>query len=125
TDPEKGGLALFRAYRGLPKSKALIKYLSEGNTRQTLQKIENYYLQEQSRHMPKADEELFFVIEEKNNQVELTDKGVELITASEEDQNFFILRDVGSELAELEDSDLPLEEKTSKKDDSMRNYFVQ
>lgn len=124
TDPEKGGLALFRAYRGLPKSKALIKYLSEGNNRQTLQKIENYYLQEQSRHMPKADEELFFVIDEKNNQVELTDKGVELITASGEDPNFFILPDVGSEIAEIEDSDLPLEEKASKKDELMRDYSV-
>src|SRR5690606_31429104 len=96
TDPEKGGLALFRAYRGLPKNKALIKYLSEGNHRQILQKVENYYMQEQNRHMPKADAELFFVIDEKNNQVELTEKGIELITATGEDPNFFILPDVGT-----------------------------
>lgn len=124
TDPEKGGLALFRAYRGLPKNKALIKYLSEGANRQTLQKIENYYLSEQSRHMPKADEELFFVIDEKNNQVELTDKGVDLITASGEDPNFFILPDVGSEIADIEESDLSLEEKAAKKDELMRDYSV-
>lgn len=124
TDPEKGGLALFRAYRGLPKNKALIKYLSEGANRQTLQKIENYYLSEQSRHMPKADEELFFVIDEKNNQVELTDKGVDLITAAGEDASFFILPDVGSEIADIEESDLSLEEKAAKKDELMRDYSV-
>lgn len=124
TDPEKGGLALFRAYRGLPKNKALIKYLSEGANRQILQKVENYYMQEQSRHMPKADAELFFVIDEKNNQVELTEKGIELITTSGEDPNFFILPDVGMEIAEIEKAEMPLEEKAAKKEELMRDYSV-
>src|SRR5690554_1319217 len=101
-DPESGGLALLRAYRGLPKSKALIKFLSEGNNRQVLQKVENHYMAEQSRNMPKVDAELFFVIDEKNNQVELSEKGIELITASGEDPNFFIMPDVGSEIADIE-----------------------
>ncbi|MGO1648160.1 MAG: preprotein translocase subunit SecA [Sphingobacterium sp.] len=124
TDVEAGGLALFRAYRGLPKNKALIKYLSEGNHRQVLQKVENYYMQEQSRHMPKADTELFFVIDEKNNQVELTEKGIELITTSGEDANFFILPDVGTEIAEIENLELPIEERAEKKEELMRDYSV-
>lgn len=124
TDVEGGGLALFRSYRGLPKNKALIKFLSEGNHRQVLQKVENYYMSEQNRHMPKADKELFFVIDEKNNQVELTEKGIELITASGEDPSFFILPDVGSEIADIEKSDLSLEEKAAKKEELMRDYSV-
>lgn len=124
TDPEKGGLALFRTYRGLPKNKALIKFLSESNHRQILQKVENYYMQEQNRHMPKADQELFFVIDEKNNQVELTEKGIELITASGEDANFFILPDVGTEIAEIEKSDASLEDKAAKKEELLRDYSV-
>lgn len=124
TDVEKGGLALFRAYRGLPKNKALIKFLSESNHRQILQKVENYYLAEQSRHMPKADEELFFVIDEKNNQVELTEKGIELITASGEDPSFFILPDVGTEIANIENSDLSLEEKAQHKEELLRDYSI-
>ena len=79
--PDEGGLALLRAFRGLPKSKALIKYLSEGANRQLLLKTENYYMQDQSKEMPKVDAELFFIIDEKNNQVELAEKGIELITA--------------------------------------------
>ncbi|WP_149524217.1 preprotein translocase subunit SecA [Sphingobacterium hotanense] len=124
TDVEKGGLALFRAYRGLPKNKALIKFLSEGNHRQILQKVENYYMQEQNRHMPKADAELFFVIDEKNNQVELTEKGIELITATGEDPSFFILPDVGTEIAEIEKTDIPVEEKAQRKEELMRDYSV-
>lgn len=124
TDVEGGGLALFRSYRGLPKNKALIKFLSEGNHRQILQKVENYYMSEQNRHMPKADKELFFVIDEKNNQVELTEKGIELITASGEDASFFILPDVGSEIADIEKSDISLEEKAAKKEELMRDYSV-
>lgn len=124
TDPEKGGLALFRSYRGLPKNKALIKFLSEGNHRQILQKVENFYMQEQNRHMPKADKELYFVIDEKNNQVELTEKGIELITAQGEDPSFFILPDVGSEIAEIEKSNVSLEEKAARKDELLRDYSV-
>ncbi len=124
TDAEGGGLALFRAHRGLPKNKALIKFLSDGNNRQVLQKTENYYLQEQSKNMPKADAELYFVIDEKNNQVELTEKGIELITASGEDAGFFIMPDVGSDVAEIEKSDLSPEEKLAKKEELMRDFSV-
>jgi len=124
TDAEGGGLALFRAHRGLPKSKALIKFLSDGNNRQVLQKTENYYLQEQSKNMPKADAELYFVIDEKNNQVELTEKGIELITDSGEDPSFFIMPDVGSDVAEIEKSDLSPEEKLAKKEELMRDFAI-
>lgn len=124
TDPEAGGLALFRAHRGLPKNKALIKFLSESNHRQVLAKTENYYLQEQSKHMHKADQELFFVIDEKQNQVELTEKGIELISSSGEDANFYVLPDVGSEIAEIEKLNLTAEEKLAKKDELMRDYSI-
>lgn len=124
TDPEQGGLSLFRAFRGLPKNKALIKFLSEGANRQVLQKVENFYLSEQQRHMPKADEELYFVIDEKHNQVELTDKGIEFITATGEDPNFFILPDVGTEIANIENEDISLEEKAKKKDELLRDYSI-
>ncbi|SEL79233.1 preprotein translocase subunit SecA [Parapedobacter koreensis] len=121
---ESGGLALLRAHRGLPKNKALIKFLSEGSNRQILQKTENYYLQEQSKNMPKVDAELYFVIDEKNNQVELTEKGIELITASGEDPNFFIMPDVGTEVAEIEKSGLNPEDKLTKKEELMRDFSV-
>ncbi|PST84732.1 preprotein translocase subunit SecA [Pedobacter yulinensis] len=120
----QGGIALLRAHRGLPKNKALIKFLSEGNVKQTLLKTENHYMQDQSKNMPKVDEELFFHIDEKNNQVELTEKGIELITQSGEDPGFFVLPDVGTEIAELERSDLSGEEKVRRKDELMRDYSV-
>ena len=87
-DPKDGGLALFRAHRGLPKNRALIKFLSEPGMASKLQKTENYYLADQQKNMPKVDEELYFHIDEKNNQVELTDKGITLITKSGEDPEF-------------------------------------
>ncbi|GGE54641.1 preprotein translocase subunit SecA [Pedobacter psychrotolerans] len=124
TEEGEGGLALLRAYRGLPKNKALIKFLSESGVRGLLLKTENYYMADQSKNMPKVDSELFFYIDEKNNQVELTEKGIELITQSGEDPHFFVLPDVGTEVAELEKSDLPLEEKVSTKDALMRDYSV-
>ncbi len=120
----EGGLALLRAHRGLPKSKALIKFLSEGSNRQILLKTENHYMAEQSKHMPKVDLELFFYIDEKNNQVELTEKGIELITQSDEDSSFFILPDVGTAIAEIEKSADSSEDKISKKDTLMRDYAV-
>jgi len=124
TDAEGGGLALLRAYRGLPKNKALIKYLSEGSNKQVLTKAENFYMQEQNKHMPKVDAELFFIINEKHNQVELTEKGIELITSSGEDAGFFIMPDVGSEIADLEKSDLSVDEKAAKKDEIMRDFSI-
>jgi len=124
TEEGEGGLALLRAYRGLPKNKALIKFLSESGVRSLLLKTENHYMADQSKNMPKVDSELFFYIDEKNNQVELTEKGIELITQSGEDPHFFVLPDVGTEVADLEKSDLPLEEKVVQKDALMRDYSV-
>ncbi|RDC54997.1 preprotein translocase subunit SecA [Pedobacter chinensis] len=124
TEEGEGGLALLRAYRGLPKNKALIKFLSESGVRGLLLKTENHYMADQSKNMPKVDSELYFYIDEKNNQVELTEKGIELITQSGEDPHFFVLPDVGTEIAELEKSDLPLEEKVITKDALMRDYSV-
>ncbi len=123
-DENTGGLALLRAHRGFPKSKALIKYLSEPGIKSVLQRSENYYMQEQSKNMPKVDEQLYFVIEEKNNSVELSEKGIELITESGEDPRFFIMPDVGSEIAEIEKADLPAEEKLLKKDTLMQDFAI-
>ncbi|RAJ10743.1 preprotein translocase subunit SecA [Chitinophaga skermanii] len=115
-DPKTGGLALMRAWRGLPKNTALIKYLSEPGVKVILQKAENYYLADQKREMPKVDEELFFHIDEKNNSVDLTDKGVNLITGAGEDQNFFVMPDVGGEIAEIEKMNVSADEKLHRKD---------
>ena len=123
-DEGEGGLALLRAHRGLPKNKALIKFLSESGIKTILNKTENYYMQDQNKEMPKADAELFFVIDEKNNQVELSEKGIELITASGEDPHFFVMPDVGTEIADIEKSSLSNEEKASKKDDLIRDFSV-
>ncbi|MDF3077236.1 MAG: secA [Sphingobacteriaceae bacterium] len=120
----EGGLALLRAHRGLPKSKALIKFLSESGIKQILTKTENHYMQDQNKEMPKVDEELYFIIDEKNNQVELTEKGIELITASGEDPHFFVMPDVGSEIAELEKAPISNDEKVAKKDELMRDFSI-
>ncbi|TAH04615.1 MAG: preprotein translocase subunit SecA [Sphingobacteriales bacterium] len=121
---EEGGLALLRAHRGLPKNKALIKFLSETGMKTILNKAENFYMQDQNKEMPKADAELFFVIDEKNNQVELTEKGIQLITASGEDPHFFVMPDVGTQIAEIEKSALVNEEKAAKKDELIRDYSI-
>lgn len=120
----EGGMALLRAFRGLPKNKALIKFLSEPGVRAILQKTENYYMQDQSREMHKVDSELFFVIDEKHNSIELTEKGLELISTSSEDAKFFVLPDVGAEIAELEKATLSLEEKAKQKDELIRDYSI-
>jgi len=124
TGAEEGGLALLRAHRGLPKNKALIKFLSETGMKTILNKAENYYMQDQNKEMPKADAELFFVIDEKNNQVELSEKGIELITASGEDPHFFVMPDVGTEIADIEKSALANEEKALKKDELIRDFSI-
>lgn len=120
----EGGMALLRAHRGLPKNKALIKFLSEPGVRALLQKTENYYLQDQSREMHKVDAELFFVIDEKHNSIELTEKGLELISNSSEDASFFVLPDIGTEIAALERSAATAEEKIAKKEELIRDYSV-
>lgn len=121
---EEGGLALYRAYRGLPKSKALIKFLSESGMRAQLQKTEAIYLENQQKEMHKADEPLFFTIDEKNNTIELTEKGIELITASGEDTSFFIMPDVGAEVAEIEKSQLAAVDKAERKQKLMADFQV-
>ena len=120
---DEGGLALFRAYRGLPKHKPLIKFLSEQGMRQILQKTENIYLADNSKLMPEADEPLLFTIEEKNNNIDLTEKGIDLITKDGEDPSFFILPDIGVEIANLEkDQSLSDEEIVEKKDTLIKDY---
>ncbi len=123
-DPKDGGLALFRAHRGLPKNNALIKYLSEPGMKVKLQKSENYYLSDQEKNMHIVDEELYFVIDEKNNQVQLTDKGISLITKSGEDPEFFILPDIGVKLADIEKSDATPEQKLEQKETLLNDYSV-
>ncbi|MBN8695883.1 MAG: preprotein translocase subunit SecA [Bacteroidetes bacterium] len=120
----EGGMALLRAHRGLPKNKALIKFLSEPGIRAILQKTENYYLQDQSREMHKVDSQLFFVIDEKHNSIELTEKGLELISSSSEDAKFFVLPDIGTEIALLEKANLSTEEKAAKKEELIRDYSI-
>jgi preprotein translocase subunit SecA len=118
-----GGLALFRAYRGLPKSKPLIKFLSESGMRVILQQTENHYLADNSRQMPEADKPLYFTIDEKNNQIELTEKGIDLITAQGEDPHLFIMPDIGVEIANIEKADaLTAEEKLAQKEQLMSDY---
>ncbi len=121
---KEGGFKLYQAQRGLPKSKPLIKFLGETGTKALMLKTENYHLQDNQKEMPKVDEHLFFTIDEKNNQVELTDKGIDLITSAGEDSSFFIIPDVGGEIADLEKSSLSAEEKLKRKDELMRDFSV-
>ena len=123
-DPKDGGLALFRAHRGLPKNSALIKYLSEPGMKVKLQKTENYYLADQQKNMHIVDEELYFVIDEKNNQVQLTDKGISLITKSGEDPEFFIMPDIGVKLSEIEKSNISPEDKLQQKEVLLNEYSI-
>lgn len=124
-DARTGGLSLMRAFRGLPKHSALIKFLSEPGVRVKLQKAENYYLADQQKQMPVVDQELFFHIDEKNNQVELTDKGITAITRSGEDPEFFILPDIGIQLAEIDKNEnLSPEDRLHSKEAILNEYTV-
>lgn len=123
-DKEGGGLALLRAHRGLPKNTATIKYLSEVGIKQVLQKTENYYLSDQQKNMPKVDMELYFTIDEKNNQVDLTEKGIQLLTGTAEDPNFFVMPDVGVGMADIESAALSADEKLKRKDAFLQDYAV-
>ena len=120
---EDGGIALLRAHRGLPRNKALIKFLSEPGIKAHLQKVENYYMQDQSKNMKKIDKELFFVIDEKNNTIELTDKGIDLISGKD-DRNFFIMPDIGLEIANLQKENLEKEAFVEQKDLLIREYSI-
>ena len=119
-----GGFKLLQAFKGLPKNKALIKYLSEQGMKVLLQKTENFYMQDNSKYMHKVTDDLYFVIDEKNNQIELTDKGFELLAESTADANFFVLPDVGYEVSMVEASDMQESEKLKRKDELIRDYSI-
>jgi len=120
---KEGKMALLRAHRALPKSQELIKYLSEPGIKVKLQQVENFYLQDQKKEMPVIDNELYFVIEEKNNQVDLTEKGIDLISGSD-DPNFYILPDIGVQFAEIENKGIAKEDLLTKKDEIIRDYTI-
>ena len=117
------GFYLLRSHRALPKSKALIKFLSEEGVKQLLQKTENYYMQDNNREMPKIDEALYFVIEEKNNQVELTDNGIQFLS-SDTDAQFFVLPDIGTGIAQIERENLESEVAAERKEELFRDFSV-
>ncbi len=120
---KEGGFLLLRVHRGLPKNKALIKFLSEEGIKQLLQKTENYYMQDNNREMHKVDEELYFVIDEKNNQIELTDKGFADISFGD-DKNFFVLPNVSTEITKIEKQNLPIEEEAALKEKLFQDFSV-
>ena len=122
-DNKEGGFDLLRVYRGLPKNKALIKFLSEEGVKALLQKTENYYMQDNNREMPTVDAELYFVIDEKNNQIDLTDKGIEYLSGKD-DPNFFVMPEIGMEIARIEKEGLSTEEEAEKKEELFRDYSV-
>jgi len=120
---EEGGIALLRAHRGLPKNRTLIKFLSEPGIKVHLQKTENFYMSEQGKNMKKIDAELFFVIDEKNNTIELTDKGIDLVSGKD-DRNFFVMLDIGDEIAKLQKLNLEKEAYLEQKDVLVREYSI-
>src|ERR1700751_963098 len=121
---KEAGIPLLRAFRGLPKNTALIKFLSENGVRALLQKTENYYMQDQQKEMHKIDQELYFVIDEKNNSVDMTEKGIDLITTSGEDSNFFIIPNVGDQIADIEKMTVPADEKMRRKETLLQEFTV-
>ena len=120
---KEGGFKLLRVFRGLPKNKSLIKFLSEEGMRALMQKTQNFYMQDNNREMPKVDNDLFFVIDEKNNSIELTDKGIEFLTDKDE-KDFFIMPDLSVEIGEIEKLDISDKEKTTKKEELFRNFNI-
>ncbi|MBT8282762.1 MAG: preprotein translocase subunit SecA [Muriicola sp.] len=122
-DTKEGGLLLLRVHRGLPKNKALIKYLSEEGIKQLLQKTENFYMQDNNREMPVVDSDLLFVIDEKNNQIELTDQGIEYISGDQAN-DFFVMPDIGSEIAKIENQELEIEEEAKLKEELFKDFAV-
>ena len=122
-DEKEGGFQLLRVYRGIPKNKALIKYLSEEGVRQILQKTENHYMSDNNREMPKIDAELYYVIDEKNNQIELSDKGVDYLSGKD-DPNFFVMPEIGVKIAQIEAKGLSSEEEASQKEVLFREFGV-
>ncbi len=121
---EQAGILMYRAYKGLPKYKPLIKFLSEQGIKVQMQKTENIYMADNNRRMPEITDDLFFVIDEKLNSVELTDKGHEVLSKYFNEDGFFVLPDIGAEIADLEKENIPLEEKAQKKDELINDYSV-
>ena len=121
---QEGGIQLFRVYRGLPKNKALIKFLSEEGIKQLLQKTENHYMQDNNREMHVIDQELFFVIDEKTNQIELTEKGIESLSGDKEDKNFFVLPDIGAALAQIESKQLEPKKEAKEKEALLSDFNI-
>jgi len=122
-DTKEGGFKLLRVFRGMPKNKALIKFLSEEGNKQLLQKTENFYMQDNNREMPKVDAELYYVIDEKNNQIELSDKGVEFLSGKD-DPNFFVMPEIGMEMAKIESKGLSKQEEAKEKEELFRDFAV-
>ncbi|MDA8993284.1 preprotein translocase subunit SecA [Flavobacteriaceae bacterium] len=123
-DTKEGGLLLLRVFRGLPKNKALIKFLSEEGVRQLLQKTENFYMQDNNREMHKVDQALYFVIDEKNNQIDLTEKGIELLSSDTDDKNFFVLPEIGGEIAKIEAKSLNPKKEAEEKEVLFKDFDV-
>jgi len=123
-DREEGGKLLYRVFRGLPKNKALIKFLSEEGIKQLLQKNENFYMQDNNRNMHLIDEDLFFVIDEKNNQIDLTEKGTELLSSKSNDPNLFVLPDIGSEIANIESKGIKPEDEAKEKEMLFKDFNI-
>lgn len=121
---KEGGFKLLQAYRGLPKNRQLIKFLSESGNRALLQKVEGQYMADNNRDMPIVDKDLYFVIDEKNNQIDLTDKGVEYMSAGNEDQQFFVLTDIGTEIADIEKKNLSKEDEFAAKEELYRDFSI-
>ena len=121
---DEGGVKLYRAHKGLPKYKPLIKYLSEQGVKALMQKTENTYMQDNNRRMPEITDDLYFVIDEKLNSVELTDKGHEALSKYFNEDGFFVMPDIGAEVAELEKSSLTPEEKAQKRDEVINDYSI-
>jgi preprotein translocase subunit SecA len=122
-DAKEGGFKLLQVYRGIPKNKALIKFLSEEGVKQLLQKTENFYMQDNNREMPKVDADLYYVIEEKNNQIELSDKGIEYLSGSD-NPDFFVMPEIGLEIAKIENQGLSTEEEAKLKEELFRDFGV-
>ncbi len=121
---EEGALLLFRSYKGMPKYKPLIKYLSEQGIRASMLKTEALYMQEQNKNMHIVTDPLYFVIDEKQHSIDLTDKGIDLLSGNSEDPEFFILPDIALQLSDLENTDLSDEKKAAKKDELLQNYAI-
>ena len=123
-DSKEGAFFLFRVFRGIPKNKALIKFLSQEGIKQLLQKTENFHMQDNNREMPKIDEELYYVIDEKNNSIDLTDKGIAHLAGENTEDHFFVLPDMGIEIGKIDSKDISTEEKVKEKEELYRDFSI-